>query len=53
MSLDWICGDVGLGGKMGKRPTGPPMAPSRTASALFAAVSASSVSGTPVASIEA
>ena len=33
--------------------TGPPMAPSRTASAFFAASRASSVRGTPLASIEA
>ena len=32
--------------------TGPPMAPNRTASAFFAAVSASSVNGSPVASME-
>jgi predicted S18 family serine protease len=32
---------------------GPPMAPSMTASAFLAAVRASSVSGNPVASIEA
>jgi len=33
--------------------TGPPMAPRRTASAFLAALRASSVSGEPVASIEA
>lgn len=33
--------------------TGPPMAPSRTASAFFAALRASSVKGSPCASIEA
>lgn len=36
-----------------KTLTGPPIAPKMTASARFAAVSASSVSGDPVASIEA
>ena len=33
--------------------TGPPIAPKMTASACFAAASASSVNGDPVASIEA
>lgn len=38
----------------GERPhTGPPMAPSRTASAFLAASRASSVKGDPVASIDA
>lgn len=41
-------GDSGLGGR-----TGPPIAPRNTASASFAAWRASSVSGSPVLSIEA
>ncbi|KAG9755137.1 hypothetical protein KCU59_g165, partial [Aureobasidium melanogenum] len=43
----------GWRGKFGGERTGPPMAPRRTASADFAALRASSVRGTPCASIEA
>lgn len=45
------CQEIFIGGS--RERTGPPMAPKITASAFLAAVSASSVNGEPVASIEA